>query len=151
VEEGKMRNWYEMYAFGRDKASDLADLSRSIRAVRKTNAARERPATAATVVRLDRGRDAERAGATFVLQRDQVISIRARRRTYRVDCVAGMLWATIDGSPADSVLTAGASMTYQERGSIVIQALRTATVRIECPSPARVVIGSPVHPVFQLG
>jgi hypothetical protein len=148
VEERIMHNWYEMYVLGRERASDLASLSRSIRTARETNAA---PETPAAVVRLETGKDTIRAGATFVLQRDEVISIRARRRPYRVACVAGRLWTTIDGGSTDSVLTAGEWVEYHRRGRIVIQALRTAAVRIECPRAAEVVVASPMRPVFQFG
>jgi hypothetical protein len=146
-----MHNWYEVSVFSRERASALVSLSQSIRMVREAEARREKPAATTTVVRLDKGKDTDRAGATFVLQRDEVISLRTRRRPYRVACVAGRLWATIDGGTADSVLTAGESVTYRERGNIVIQALRTAAVRIECPSAARVVVGSPLRPALQAG
>jgi hypothetical protein len=146
-----MRNWYEMYAFGHDKASGLADLARSIRMAREAKTARQSRPAEPTLVRLDRGKDAQRAGATFVLQRNQVISIRTRRRAHLVSCVAGRVWATVDGDAEDSVLSAGEAMTYQQGGNIVVQALRTATVRIECPRAARVVVGSPMRPALQAG
>jgi hypothetical protein len=125
-----MRNWYEMYVFGREKAFGLAPVSRMVcRAPEPIapTAHDARPATATTVVG---------ARATFVLRRGEVISIRARRRSYRVSCVAGRLWTTIDERHTDVVLSAGESVTYRERGTIVVQALRTATVQIECPPQA---------------
>jgi len=144
-----MHNWYEMYLFGREKASSLVSLSQSIRMARGRDAAPEKRPSESTIVRLDRGKDADRAHATFVLQRNEVIAIRAHRRLYRVSCVAGRVWATIDGDAGDSVLGAGDSMTYRTGGRIVIQALHTATVRIECRSAARVVVGAPMRPAFQ--
>jgi hypothetical protein len=146
-----MHNWYEMYVFGREKASGLASLSRSIRMARDGEAARQSRPAESTVVRLDRGKDADRASATFVLQRGEVIAIGAHRRLYRVSCVAGRVWTTIDGDTEDSVLGAGEAMTYRRGGRIVIQALRTATVRIECRSAARVVVASPMRPALQPG
>ena len=146
-----MRNWYEMYLYGREKAADLASLSQSLRLAAGSGAARQGPAAVGTIVRMERGRDAERAAATFVLQRDDVISIRSRGRRYRVDCVTGRVWATIDGDRHDTLLGAGESMTDGKRGTIVIQALRTATVRIECLRPARVAVDTPMRPALQLG
>jgi DUF2917 family protein len=96
-------------------------------------------------------RDADGAVATFILQRDQVSSIRMHRHPYRVACIAGTLWSTREGSPKDSVLTAGQSMICRDRGRTVIQALGTTTVRIECPRAARVTMGSPMRQVLQLG
>ena len=126
-----MRNWYEMYVFGSEKAFGVAGPSRTVSRAPQPMARDARPGQSTIVVS---------ARATFVLQRDEVISIRARRRWYRVSCVAGRLWATIDEHHADTLLSAGESVTYRERGTIVIQALRTATVRIErlpqaVPSP----------------
>jgi hypothetical protein len=146
-----MRNWYEMYVYGRDKASGLASLSRSARMAREAEAARENRPAESTVVRLDRGKDADRAGATFVLQRNEVISIRTRRRAHLVSCVAGRVWTTVDGNTEDSLLSAGETMTYRTGETIVVQALRTATVRIECHRTARVIVGAPMRPAFQLG
>jgi hypothetical protein len=104
----------------------------------------ERDAVAATT--------AGGARATIVLERGEVITIGTRGRPYRVSCIAGRLWTTIGGDPADAVLACGQSVTYRKRGRIVIEALRTATVRIEChgipwpecPGPARVVLDQAV-------
>jgi len=57
-----MRNWYEMEAYGRERAADLSRLAASIRMERE--------------------------------------AVRAGRRPYRIACVAGRLWATMDGSTA---------------------------------------------------
>jgi Protein of unknown function (DUF2917) len=135
VEEWKMRNWFEMYMFGREKAFGLTRQSKTVsRAPESTESVGRdaRPEQSTTVVG---GR------ATFVLQRNEVISIRARRRWYRVSCVAGRLWVTVDERHQDALLCAGEAVTYREGGRIVIQALRTATVRIErepqaVPSPS---------------
>lgn len=147
-----MRNWYEMYVFGREKASEFARVPESIRMARTEPARLAKGARpTVTVVRLEKGRATGSARATLVLQRDEVISIRARRRPYLITCIAGSLWTTIDRSLVDAVLVADESVTYRDRGRIVIQALRTATVRIECPNAAQVVVGSPLRPLFQLG
>ena len=149
-----MRNWYEMYAYGRERARELSDLAASIRtdrAVSRLQAKAVEPALAAPGHELfTAGRDAA-ARATLIMQRGEVLSIRVGRRPYRVACVAGRLWATMDGSSVDALLVAGESLVYRGRGKVVIQALRTATVRIECPSAARVFLSSSLRPVFQLG
>jgi hypothetical protein len=142
-----------MYAYGRDRAAELSRLAAAIRTERdasRLQAASVEPVRVAPKQELF-GRDTERARATFVMERGEVLSIRVGRRPYRIACVAGRLWATMDGSTVDSVLVAGESLAYRGRGRVVIQALRTTTVRIECPSAARVFLSSPLRPVFQLG
>ena len=57
--------------------------------------------------------------------------LRLSDRLFRVACVAGRLWATVDHSPTDHMLASGESQTFRGRGTVVIQALRTATARIE--------------------
>ena len=68
--------------------------------------------------------------STLVLARGELASIRLRGRTCRVSCVAGRLWVTESGHQEDSVLNPGEAAGFKGRGTIVVQALRTATVRI---------------------
>ena len=144
-------NWYELNMVAKQVQKDLhrqADEARLVDAARKSrkeekkHARQARPAAATTVVS---------ARTTFILQRNEVISIQVSRRPYRIACVTGRLWTTIDGSPVDAMLVAGETMRYCKSGKIVVQALRTATVRIESPSPVRIGVGSPLRPVFQPG
>jgi hypothetical protein len=130
-------NWFRMYVFGHKKVTCHTGSIQAAHVAEQT-----RPVTAPSVLS---------ARATFVLQRNDLLSIRVRRRPYRIACIAGRLWTTVDNSFADTLLVAGETVTYHKSGKIVIQALRTATVRIECPSPARIVVDSPVRPVFQPG
>jgi hypothetical protein len=153
-----MGNWFEMEAFGRQRAAELTRLSESIRLEREAlrlsrlqaRAAMPAPALP-THEPFPTEREMKHARATFVMERGEVLSVHAGRRPYRIGCVAGRLWATMDGSSVDDVLVAGQTLTYRGKGRVVIQALRTATVRIECPSATRVVLGSTLRPAFQLG
>jgi hypothetical protein len=153
-----MRNWYEMEAFGRQRAAELVRLSESIRMEREAiRLARLQARAVEAAPALPKRepfpteREMKHARATFVMERGEVLSIHAGRQPYRIGCVAGRLWATIDGSTVDNVLVPGQSLAYRGRGRVVIQALRTATVRIECPAATRVVLGSAFRPAFQLG
>ena len=70
--------------------------------------------------------------ATLVLEMGEVISLRLSGRPFRVACVTGRLWATVDGDVEDHVLLPGEERTFRGRGTVVIQALGTATARIDC-------------------
>ncbi len=85
--------------------------------------------------------------STLVLARGEVASLRLRGRAYRISCVAGRLWVTASGHREDSVLAPGEELTFTGRGRIVVEALRTATVRVENHTAAHV---SPRAP-FPLG
>jgi hypothetical protein len=153
-----MHNWYGMQAFGRERAAELTRLAESIRTAREAGRRNRLQAKAIepalAKVRHEffpTERDMKHARATFVIERGGVLSVHAGHRPYRIGCVAGRLWATIEGSTVDDVLVAGQTLTYHGRGRVVIQALRTATVRVECPSSARVFLISPLRPAFQLG
>jgi hypothetical protein len=149
-----MRNWYEMQAYGRERMTELTRLAASIRTERELSRAQvgaARASAAAKDAPTPTARDMKRARATFVMERGEVLSIRVGSRPYLIACVAGRLWATMDGSTVDTVLLAGQSLAYKGKGKVVIQALRTATVRVECPSAARVFLFSPLRPAFQLG
>ena len=138
-------NWFELKMVTQQVQKDLyrqasearlADSARKRRTEEKKRARQARPSTVVS------------ASATFILRRNEVISIRVSHRNCRIACVAGRLWTTIDDSPADAMLVAGETMTYRKSGKIVVQALRTATVRIERPSPLRIDVGSQRSPVF---
>lgn len=109
-----MNNWLELYMLGQVRTSE---------ARRRTAAPRL----------LDRGPPELRAGdssgagsrrsrrpalplsppgrghaATLILEEGEVLSLRLSGRSFRVACVAGRLWATVDRSPTDHVLAPGA-------------------------------------------
>ena len=77
-------------------------------------------------------RAAAQAGATLVLGKGEVISLRLYGRPFRVLCFTGRLWATVDGSAEDHVLVPREARTFRGRGTVVIQALSTATARVDC-------------------
>ena len=68
---------------------------------------------------------------TVILRKGEVLSLHLSGRPFRVACVAGLLWATVDRSAADHALAPGGVQTFRGRGTVVIQALRTATAHIE--------------------
>jgi hypothetical protein len=72
------------------------------------------------------------AGATLVMEKGEVISLRLSGRPFRVACITGQLWVTVDGSAEDHVLIPREARTFRGRGTVVIQALRTATARVDC-------------------
>jgi len=75
--------------------------------------------------------------STFVLARGELTSLRLRGRPCRISCRAGRLWVTASGRQEDSVLAPGEQVTFAGRGRIVVEALRTATVRLEIYASAR--------------
>jgi len=75
--------------------------------------------------------------STFVLTRGEPTSLRLRGRACRISCVTGRLWVTASGRREDSVLAPGENVTFTGRGRIVVEALRTATVRLEVHKAAR--------------
>ncbi|HVO37730.1 MAG TPA: DUF2917 domain-containing protein [Spirochaetia bacterium] len=79
----------------------------------------------------------ERNPSTLVLARGELVSLQPRGRPCSISCVAGRLWVTAAGSREDCVLLPGNSMTVRKRGRIVVEALRTATVRLEIRAAAR--------------
>ena len=82
--------------------------------------------------------------STFVLARRDVVSLRLRGRECRVSCLAGRLWVTASGCPQDSVLAPGEEATFTGRSRIVVEALRTATVRLEMCKAARAKARAPL-------
>jgi hypothetical protein len=67
----------------------------------------------------------------LILKKGELLSLRLSGRWIRVTCVAGRLWATVDRSSKDHLLAPAEARTFRGRGTVVIQALRTATARIE--------------------
>ncbi len=58
-------------------------------------------------------------------------------RACRISCVAGRLWVTATGHRDDFVLAPGQEVRFAGGGEIVVEALRTATVRLEIDGAAR--------------
>ena len=71
-------------------------------------------------------------GATLTLEIGEVISLRLSGRPFRVACITGRLWATVDGDVEDYVLLPGEARTFRGRGTVVIQGLEAATARVDC-------------------
>ena len=82
--------------------------------------------------------------STLVLARGELASVRLRGRKCRISCLAGKLWVTASGRREDPVLGPGEEATFTGRGTIVVEALRTATVRLEIQAAARVDARSPL-------
>ena len=78
--------------------------------------------------------------STFILARGELASRRLGSERWRVSAVAGRLWVTMSGRAEDWMLCAGDTLSFNGRGTIVVQALKTATVRLEevaLPRPAQ--------------
>jgi len=76
--------------------------------------------------------------STLVLARGELASLRLAGRAYRISCMTGRLWVTASGRREDSMLAPGEEVILRGRGTIVVEALRTATVRLETHMAARV-------------
>ena len=72
-----------------------------------------------------------RTAATLILRQGEVLTLRLSGRPLRLACVAGRLWATTNRSAADHLLAPGEVRTFRGRGTVVVQALRIATARVE--------------------
>jgi len=68
---------------------------------------------------------------TLTLFKGDTAAFPAGSRPVSIACQAGLIWATINGSAMDYVVEAGQTVRFDRKGSIVIQALRPATVRVE--------------------
>jgi Protein of unknown function (DUF2917) len=68
---------------------------------------------------------------TLMLSKGEVAAFESGRRPVNITCTTGLVWATGEGSRTDHLIEAGQSARFQRRGRIVIQALRSATVRVE--------------------
>lgn len=80
-----------------------------------------------------------RTAATLILGQGEVLTLRLPGRPTRLACVAGRLWATTNRSGADHLLAPGEVRTFRGRGTLVVQALRIATARIELAPVTRAV------------
>ncbi|MGO9309409.1 MAG: DUF2917 domain-containing protein [Spirochaetia bacterium] len=85
--------------------------------------------------------------STLVLSRGELASLRPTGGAWRISCVTGRLWVTATGRQEDSVLVPGEDVTFTARGKVVVEALRTATVRLEIQVKAR----AKAHALFPLG
>ncbi len=89
----------------------------------------------------------EMDSSTFVLARGKLATLRLAGKAGRISCVAGRLWVTATGRREDSLLSPSEEVTFTGRGRVVVEALRTATVRLEILAAARGPQGMP----FPLG
>lgn len=87
--------------------------------------------------------------STVVLARGELASLRLKRRTCQISCVAGRLWVTGSGRKEDFVLAPGEKVTFEGTEKVVVEALRTATVRVEIRTAARQETSTP-FPLWRL-
>ena len=128
-----MHNWLELHMLGREKMEDAL------------RAAEERRRG-----RVERARGENRP-ATLILSGGEVLRLRARRGNLLVTCRTGTLWATTNRSKLDTVLSTGESVSYRDGGTIVIEALRTSTLRLEFEMDLRVAVEDPLRPALLFG
>ncbi len=124
-----MHNWVEFEYHSKERMADAlrwAENERRVQAVRRRAGARRRE----TARRARMGR--EPRPATLVLGRGELLTLRVGRRGLVLTCVAGRIWATTNRVSADVVLLPGQTAEFADRGTVVIEALRTATIRIDC-------------------
>ena len=76
-----------------------------------------------------------RKATTFTLAKGELVSFRSGMRPLRVTCLTGTLWATVGGDPTDYLVGPGESASFPPKGAVVIQALRTVSVRVEQARP----------------
>lgn len=74
----------------------------------------------------------------IALPRGELVSFPSGGKPCRITCMAGRLWVTASGRAADSTLEAGEEVTIGGRGTIVVEALRSASVRLEIVGAERV-------------
>ena len=68
----------------------------------------------------------------IVLGRGELLSLKVGRRGLALTCVTGLVvWATTSRMSADIVLMPGEFASFPDRGTVVVEALRTATIRVE--------------------
>jgi hypothetical protein len=124
-----MHNWLEFEYRCRERVTDAlrwAEGERLARAARRSE--RDRRNETTRRARLGRGP----RPMTVVLARGDLLTVKVGRRGLALACVAGRTWATTSRGGADIVLLAGQSASFPDRGTVVIEALRTTTIRIEC-------------------
>jgi hypothetical protein len=93
----------------------------------------------------------QRRPASLILSRGEVMRLKVNRGHLRVTCRAGRLWATSDRDGIDSLLQPDDSVSYEGRGTVVIEALRTATLRLESREAMHVAVGMPLLPALLRG
>ena len=124
-----MHSWLDFQYFGKAKIADaLRWAERERLAEIGRQGARERRRETARRARLGR----ERRPAMLVLARGELLSLRVGRRGLALTCVAGRAWATTTRMSDDVVLLPGGFVAFPYRGTVVVEALRTTTIRIEC-------------------
>ncbi len=69
--------------------------------------------------------------STMVIEPHRPVSINPRGLMCRVWCITGRLWVTAGGSAEDWLLAAGDQACFCGGGMVVIEALRTSTIRVE--------------------
>jgi len=125
-----MRSWLELLYLGREKAAEaLRGAERARRSARGTDGHRRHP-------------------ATILLSRREVLRVKAPRGGFRVACLTGRVWVTTDRGAADTVLVPGQSAEYGSRECVVIEALRTAAVRVQCGQSIRLSVGMTLRPAL---
>ena len=111
-----MHSWLELWYFGREKA---AEALRGAEGARLGQDGRSRAAP--------RPRDCR----TVALSRGEILTVRLRRAGLRVTCFTGRVWATKSGCPFDSLLLPAQSALFRGRGTLVFEALRSSSLKIE--------------------
>jgi hypothetical protein len=129
-----MHNWMEIHVTAREK---MADAIRSAEEARRAG--------------ISKAGRSERRPASLILARGEVVRIRVKRGILRVTCRTGRLWATSSLASADTLLAPEDSVTYGVRGTVVVEALRTATLRLEYRDRVHVELGAPLRPALLLG
>ena len=125
-----MRSWLDLLYVVREKAAEAArGAEEARRSASRTGGARRHP-------------------ATIVLSRREVLRVTAPRGGLRVACLTGRIWATTDRAAADTVLLPGQAVEYGSRERVVIEALRTAAVRVQCGQPIRLSVGMTTRPAL---
>jgi hypothetical protein len=123
-----MPNWLEMEVSARERIADADQWAANERLAKEARrTAREKRRDTASRARAGR----TRRPVALVLARGEVLSVRVGRRGLSLACVAGRVWATSGGSADDIILAAGQVTTIANRGTVVIEALRTATIRVD--------------------
>ena len=125
-----MRNWLELQVLGRERMAETVRC-----------AGEARSAVATTGMR-------SQQPATLLLSRGEVLSLRVGKGGLVVTCITGRAWATGDRSKVDAVLLPGQSVEYEWRESVVIEAFRTAAVRIHSGQTVRVSVGMAMRPAL---
>ena len=81
--------------------------------------------------------------SNLILTRGEIVRIRVKRGHLRVTCRTGRLWATSDRDGIDTLLVPGESVTYTDRGTVVVEALRIAALRLDDGEAAHVEHSAP--------